>query len=307
MTRLVRFTAIVLAAILAFVGRGAGALAQQPPSDFDALVKKLDGEKPQFAKRQMDLLAARYDLADRAGDAKMSRGKGVQDGVRVRLPQGVTWEQLAAMKPEDIKNRGLWPAGFYPLPHPKHEMGGMVFPKTSIDEIKKQTGRDLSRFDVDFDIPDHMLPEFPPPIYLTTRPDLGDVSQGKLLTLANFRPMFVGILNRKQLEGLRLLLTPFPQQQFNVTEDRRSLMPSEGVACLDCHINGHSSGATHTVGDVRPNEHRRRIETTSLARRKYPAVVRLAAGPQVGRGLYRVRAAGRVFRRRPGTGDQEGR
>jgi len=34
--------------------------------------------------------------------------------------------------------------------------------------------------------------------------------------------------------------------------------------CLDCHVNGHTSGATHLVGDIRPQEHRRRIETPSL-------------------------------------------
>ena len=30
----------------------------------------------------------------------------------------------------------------------------MVFPKHQIDEIKKQEGRDLTRFDLDFDLPD---------------------------------------------------------------------------------------------------------------------------------------------------------
>ena len=55
----------------------------------------------------------------------------------------------------------------------------MLFPKFHIDEIKKQEARDLTRFDLDFDLPDHLLPEFPPPIFLTTRPDLGDVSQGQ--------------------------------------------------------------------------------------------------------------------------------
>ena len=112
----------------------------------------------------------------------MSRGKAVQEGVRVKLPRGVTWESLAAMSPEAIRDRGLFPAGFMPLPHPNHPEGGMVFPKFHIDEIKKQEERDLTRFDLDFDLPDHFLPEFPPPIYLITRPDLGDVSKGKLVT-----------------------------------------------------------------------------------------------------------------------------
>ena len=124
----------------------------------------------------------------------------------------------------------------------------------------------LERFDVDFDLPEHFLPEFPPAIYLTTRPDLGDVSQGKVVTVENFQEIFAGILNSKDLEGLRLLVTQFPQQQFNATADRKTEKPAgmQGVACFDCHVNGHTSGATHLVGDIRPQSHRRRIDTTSL-------------------------------------------
>lgn len=140
----------------------------------------------------------------------------------------------------------------------------MVFPKFHIDELKKQEGRDLTRFDLDFDLPDHFLPEFPPPIFLTTRPDLGDVSQGKLVTVMNFHELFHGILNPKQLEGLRLLVTPFPQQQFNSTDDRRSIRPSLGVSCFDCHVNGHTNASTHLVGDIRPQPFRHRIDTPSL-------------------------------------------
>ncbi len=241
---------------------GVNAAAEE---DFATLVKRLQKEKPVFAKRQQDLLTERYDLSDRAAaGVTMSRGKPVQDGVRVKLPKDLTWEKLGAMTPEEIKAKNLWPAGFFPLPHPHHEAGGMVFPQPTIDETKSQTGRDLTRFDMDFDLPKHLTPEFPPPIYLTTRPDLGDVSQGKLVTLNNLTELFKDILNPKQLEGLRLLVTPFPQQQFNVTEDRRSLKPHEGVACFDCHVNGHTNAATHTVGDIRPNEHRHRIDTPSL-------------------------------------------
>ena len=233
--------------------------------DFATLVKRLQAEKPAFAERQQKLLAERYDLTDRpAQGVTMSRGKPVQAGVRVKLPDGLTWEKLGAMSPEEIKSKNLWPAGFYPLPHPHHEAGGMIFPQPLIDETKLQTGRDLTRFDLDFDLPQHLLPEFPAPIYLTTRPDLGDVSQGKLVTIANFYSLFKDILNPKQLEGLRLLVSPFPQQQFNATEDRRSLQAHLGVSCFDCHANGHTNAATHTVGDIRPNEHRHRIDTPSL-------------------------------------------
>lgn len=242
-----------------------GSVAYAADVNLSSLVKELQSKKPEFAQRQQDLLKARYDLSDRpAKDAKMSRGKPVQAGVRVRLPAGTTWEQLAAMSPEEIKAKNLWPAGFFPLPHPHHEAGGMVFPAFLIDETKRQTGRDLTRFDLEFDLPAHLLPEFPAPIYLTTRPDLGDVSRGQLVTLANFHELFKDCLNPKQLEGLRLLLTPFAQQQFNSTPDRRALLAHQGVACLDCHANGHTNAATHTVGDIRPNEHRHRIDTPSL-------------------------------------------
>jgi cytochrome c peroxidase len=60
------------------------------------------------------------------------------------------------------------------------------------------------------------------------------------------------------------LVTPFPQQQFNQTEDRRSLKASRGVSCFDCHANGHTNGATHLAGDVRPQAFRHRIETPTL-------------------------------------------
>lgn len=232
---------------------------------FASIMARMKVAKPEVMKRQMDVLQERYDVANRsAKDVTMSRGKPVQEGVRARLPQGMTWEKLLAMSPEEIRDKGVFPAGFFPLPHPNHPEGGMVFPRFHIEEVQKQEGRDLTRFDLDFDLPDHFLPEFPPPIYLTTRSDLGDVSQGKLVTIDNYYELFNGILNPKQLEGLRLLLTPFPQQQFNQTEDRRTVRPSRGVVCFDCHANGHTNASTHLAGDVRPQEFRHRIDTPSL-------------------------------------------
>ena len=234
-------------------------------TDFSVLVKRLQQEKPKLAERHKELLLERYDLADRpAPGVTMSGGKPVQEGVRVRLAKNLTWEGLAALSPQEIREQNLWPAGFYPLPHPHHEAGGMVFPQPLIDQTRSQTGRDLARFDLDFDLPQHLLPEFPAPIYLTTRPDLGDVARGRLVTLNNFQEIFKDILNPKQMEGLRLLVTPFPQAQFNATADRRSLEPHLGVSCFDCHANGHTNAATHTVGDIRPNEHRHRIGTPTL-------------------------------------------
>jgi cytochrome c peroxidase len=269
--RLIRLAAMGGVAALVVM---AVAQSQQKPSsyapvtgldDFKTVVARMEAAKPEIMKKHMDLLAERYDLSDRpAKGVTMSRGKPIQEGVRVKLPAGMTWEKLAAMTPEEIREKGLWPKGFLPLPHPNHSEGGMLFPKHHIDEIKKQEGRDLTRFDLDYDLPTHFLPEFPPPIYLTTRPDLGDVSQGQVVTLMNYYELFNGILNPKQLEGLRLLVTPFPQQQFNQTDDRRSLLPSRGVTCFDCHVNGHTNAATHLVGDIRPQEFRHRLDTPPL-------------------------------------------
>jgi cytochrome c peroxidase len=276
------WTATVLTMGLLVVGtwagtramQGRGAEAADPPvssymsvteEDFRTVLARMRAAKAGIEQRQEALLAARYDLGDRpVAGATMSRGKPIQGGVRVKLPSGVTWDALARMSPDEIRDRAAFPSGFLPLPHPNHPEGGMVFPKFLIDETRKQTGRDLTRFDLDFDLPDRFLPEFPSPIYLTTRPDLGDVSRGQLVTISNFYELFNGILNPKQLEGLRLLVTPFPQQQFNATADRRSELPSLGVACFDCHQNGNTNGATHLVGDIRPQEFRHRIETPTL-------------------------------------------
>lgn len=232
--------------------------------EFPSVVRRMQAAKAAIRQRQLDLLAERYDLSDRAEGVRMPTGKPVQAGIRVKLPEDSRWDELATLPAAQIRREGLWPKGFLPLPHPDHAEGGMVFPRHHIDEIKKQEARDLTRFDLDYDLPPHFLPEFPPPIYLTTRPDLGDVSRGKLITIENFFDLFSGILNPKQLEGLRLLVTPFPQQQFNQTHDRRSLKSHPGVTCFDCHVNGHTNAATHLVGDIRPQAFRHRLDTPSL-------------------------------------------
>jgi cytochrome c peroxidase len=229
---------------------------------FEAMRAKDKAGKTAVMARQRKLLEERYDLSARVSDrVKMSRGKPIPVGPATRLPRGTNWEALARLAPAEIRDKGLFPKGFLPLPHPHHEVGGMVFPQAEIKLLPR-----LERFDLDFDLPDHFLAEFPPAIYLTTRPDLGDVSQGKVVTVENFQEIFQGILNSKDLEGVRLLVTQFPQQQFNPTADRKTEKPDgmRGVTCFDCHVNGHTSGATHLVGDIRPQAHRRRIDTPSL-------------------------------------------
>lgn len=227
---------------------------------FDVVRTRDKANKARVMAAAMRLLEARYDLSRRVHpNIKMTRGKPIPVGPTARLKGGVTWEQLGRMSPDEIKARGLFP--YLPLPHANHPVGGMVFPNMAIKLEPR-----LERFDLEFDIPEHFLPEFPPAIFLTTRPDLGDVSKGQLVTFKNFYQLFNGILNPKQLDGLRLLVTQFPQQQFNATDDRKTERDDGklGVACFDCHVNGHTNGAFHLVGDIRPQENRRRIETPSL-------------------------------------------
>lgn len=257
--------------IMLFVGIGATAIyAQQAKvvssygpinqtETFEQIKAARMAVKSERAERQKELLNARYDLSKKTTDeVTMSGGKPIPVGPTANL-QGTTWENLDKMTPEQIKETGGFP--YKPLPFADHAEGGMLFPEM----ITKSLPR-LTRFDLDFDLPEHILPDPAPSIYLTTRPDLGDVAKGRLITIENYYEIFNGILNPKQLEGLRLLVTQFPQQQFNATEDRRTDRPDGmlGVTCFDCHANGHTNGANHLVGDIRPQEFRHRIETPTL-------------------------------------------
>ncbi len=227
---------------------------------FEVVLARDKAAKARVMAAARKILEERYNLARRVDqNVKMTRGKPIPVGPTARLQKGATWEQLGGMSPEEIREKDLFP--YLPLPHVNHPVGGMVFPQV---HVKAQPR--LERFDMDFDIPDHFLPEFPPAIFLTTRLDLGDVSKGQLVTVNNFYDLFNGILNPKQLDGLRLLVTQFPQQQFNATADRKTERADgmQGVTCFDCHVNGHTLGAAHLVGDIRPQENRRRIETPSL-------------------------------------------
>ena len=148
------------------------------------------------------------------------------------------------------------------------------------------------RFDVDFDIPEPYLPEFPPPLFLTTRPDLGDVSRGHEITQANFRELFEGILTPEQLEGLRLLVTKFPTTWFNQTKHRVTEQPVRGTACFDCHVNGHSNGAIALDPATRPLLARHADRYSLAPRQPQHAAFQFAAVDPLDRPLRRDR---RVF------------
>ena len=229
---------------------------------FQDRVAKDKAEKPAVVARQKKLLEERYDLGSRPdAQVKMTRGKPIQVGPAAKLPEGTTWDKLAATAADEIREKGLFPKGFLPLPHPKHEVGGMVFPQMEIKLLPR-----LERFDLDFDLPEHFLPEFPPAIFLTTRPDLGDVSQGKVVTVENFQEIFARHPER-QGPGRHAAAghaVPAAAVQRHGRPQDREPAGMQGVTCFDCHVNGHTSAATHLVGDIRPQSHRRRIDTPSL-------------------------------------------
>jgi cytochrome c peroxidase len=232
--------------------------AKFPMQSPEEIMKQDIAARPLVATNQQRLLAQRYDLAPHFDPVlKMTRGKSIVVGPTARLKAGLSWDRLAALSSDEILARNIFP---YPsLPHPKQNPGGQVFPQVQIEMFPR-----LERFDVDFDLPEAFLPEFPPAIFLQNRPELGDVSRGEVVSINNFYRLFKDLITPVQLDGLQFLLTPFPQEEFNPTDDRKSANPSLGVACFDCHVNGHTTGQFHLNPDDRPQQRRFRLDTTSL-------------------------------------------
>jgi cytochrome c peroxidase len=230
-------------------------------ADFNDFYRMCAGNKPKVNEERRQYMALRYDFTGAVDPSvTMTRGKPLPVGPVVRLPQGVaSWEELAELRPAEMRQRGLFPLGFRPLSHPLHTAGHQLFP-----QMWTRAHPEHERFDVDFDIPETYLPEFPPPLFLTTRPDLGDVSRGYEITQANFRELFDGIITPEQMEGLRLLVTKFPTTWFNQTKHRLTKEPMRGTACFDCHVNGHTNGAIEIDPGTRPTLLRTRLDTPTL-------------------------------------------
>jgi cytochrome c peroxidase len=234
--------------------------AMKPGVTFDEVYKALVAAKPKVMATQRKLLESRYHLEPKLDPVvKMSRGKPLVVGPTARLPEGMDWEALAALGPAEIRKKDIFP--YKALPHPVQGggLGGQVFPQMQIKMFPR-----LERYDVEFDLPEAFLPEFPPAMFLQNRPELGDVSRGEVVSINNYYRLFKDILTPVQLDGLRLLVTPFPQEEFNPTDDRKTAEPSLGVTCLDCHTNGHTSGQFHINPDTRPEQRRMRLDTVSL-------------------------------------------
>ncbi len=234
--------------------------AMKPGVTFDEVYRALVAAKPKVMATQRKLLESRYNLEPKLDpEVKMSRGKPLVVGPTARLPEGTSWEALADLSPEAIREKDFFP--YKALPHPAQGggLGGQVFPQVQIKMFPR-----LERYDVDFDLPEAFLPEFPPAMFLQNRPELGDVSRGEVVSINNYYRLFKDLLTPVQLDGLRLLVTPFPQEEFNPTDDRKTKDPSLGVTCLDCHVNGHTAGEFHITPDIRPEQRRIRLDTVSL-------------------------------------------
>jgi cytochrome c peroxidase len=227
-----------------------------PFADFKA---KMEKQRPKVDQAARAGLEARFDLTCRA-DPKltMSRAKPQPLGPTAKLPKGVpSWEAYAELGADAIKARGDFP--WTPLDHPLQSTAHMLFPPTWT-----RVHPEHERFDVSFDIPECFLPEYPPPLYLTTHLELGDVTRGVEITYANYFEMFNGLLTAEQMDGLRLLVTPFQTTWFNATHHRVTAEPSQGVACFSCHVNGHTNGAIELAPDARPNYARLRTDTPTM-------------------------------------------
>jgi cytochrome c peroxidase len=216
-------------------------------------------QKPQLMADVRAYMSSRFDFHGRAiPGTRMSGGKPIMAGPVTRLPAGIaSWEELAAIAPDEIRKRDLFP--YKPLAHPLQTTAHMLFPDNWV-----RAHPEHERMDVGFDIPNAYLPEFPPPMFLTTHKELGDVSGGREITLANYYEIFNGLLTPEQMEGLKELLRPSATTWFNHTEHRVTEQPSAGVACFSCHVNGHTNGAIELAPDSRPNLARLRVDTPTM-------------------------------------------
>lgn len=217
-------------------------------------------QKPKLMKDVRAYMNSRYNFSGKAIPGKFMSGgrKAIMQGPVARLPRGIdSFEKLAELSPEKIREDDLFP--FKPLAHPLQTNAHMVFPPSWVAAHPEH-----GRIDVDMDIPEIYLPEFPPPLFLTTHKELGDVSRGREITLENFYEIFDGILTPEQMEGLKELLRPTATTWFNHTEHRVTERPSNGVSCFSCHVNGHTNGAFELAPDSRPNLARLRVDTPTM-------------------------------------------
>ena len=135
-------------------------------------------------------------------EAKMTRGKPLAVGPTARLPAGLSWERLAAMSPEEIRSKNVFP---YPaLPHPKQATGGQVFPQMQTRMFLDWSGLMLnstSRMRFCRNFLRHLS---------SKSPRIGGCVAGRGGIDQQFLPPVQRYSDPVQLNGLQILLTPLP-------------------------------------------------------------------------------------------------
>src|SRR6202166_749298 len=90
-------TTVILAFGFAYAQQGPRGKSSYMPVDitepFSSIFARLSAQKPEVTREHTALLNERYDLSNRpAAGVTMDRTKPVQEGVRVKLPAGNSWE-----------------------------------------------------------------------------------------------------------------------------------------------------------------------------------------------------------------------
>jgi hypothetical protein len=234
-----------------YAGRGDSSWA--PPdlgTSWDKWLAKCQKQKPKLMAECKTYMDGRYDFHGRAvPGARMSGGKPVMAGPVARRPGRVSsFEELARMSPEEIRKGDLFP--YKPLAHPLQTTAHMIFPPHWV-----RAHPEHERIDVDFDIPEPYLPEFPPPMFLTTHKELGDVTRGREVTLGNYFEMFNGLLTPEQMEGLKELLRPTPRRGSTTPNTASPSSPAPGSRASRATSTATPTGPSNwprTPGRTRP-------------------------------------------------------
>ncbi len=210
------------------------------PVSWDKWVEMCKERKPKLMADVRSFMEGRFAFTGAVlAGARMSGGKPIMKGPVARLPKGVaSYEDLAKLSADEIKKRDVFP--FKPLAHPLQTTAHMLFPAQWT-----RAHPEHERMDVDFDMPEEYLPEFPPPMFLTTHKELGDVARGQEVTLGNYYEIFNGLLTPEQMEGLKELLRPSPTTWFNQTTHRVTVEPS--ARALASHVSRVTSTAMLTA------------------------------------------------------------
>ena len=257
--------------------------------------------KPKVMAAQRKLLESRYNLEPKLDpEAKMSRGKPLAVGPTARLAEGMTWEKLAR---DDA--RGDPRGGRLPLPvaaAPDAHAGRAGLPA----RCRSRCSPGWSGSTSSSTCPRRSCPSSRRPSSCRTGPSWATSRGARSSRSTTSTRLFKDILTPVQLDGLRLLLTPFPQEEFNPTDDRKSAQREPGRDLLRLPRQRPHHRPVPPQPRHPPPAAPLPAGHDEPARHVQPADPRLEAEPALGRGLHRVRAADRLLQRRPDPRHEEG-